>query len=70
MDLKVAEIVSITFEDQKNGDKFDTVNLQSSDDVLLYPVKAWANTISRISNYPGSTRDTPVNIYMCGKCFI
>ena len=68
--LRDADIVSITFEDQKNGDKFDTVNLQSSNDPLLCPLKAWANTVSRISEYPGTTRDTPVNVYMCGKRFL
>ena len=68
--LRSAEIVSITFEDQKNGEKFDTVNLQKSYDESLCPVIAWAKTITRITSYPGSTRDTPISVYLCGKKFI
>ena len=69
IDLETADIISITFEDQKNGDKHDTVNLQRSGDNLLCPLKSWARTVSRIYNYPGSTRDSPVNVYLCGKRF-
>ena len=68
--LEGADIVSITFEDQKNGDKFDTVNLQRSKDKSLCPIIAWAKTVIRITNYPGTTRDTPVSVYLCGKKFI
>ena len=68
-DLESADIVSITFEDQKNGEKFDTVNLQSSKDPVLNPVVAWATTIKRIVNYPGSTMNTQINSYLIGKKF-
>jgi hypothetical protein len=67
--LASADLVSITFEDQKNGDKFDTVNLQNSKDDVLNPVKAWANTITRIINSPGATKNTSVNVYLIGKRF-
>ena len=68
-DLAEAETISITFEDQKNGDKFDTVNLQNSNDKTLNPITAWANTVSRIMKSPGSTRNTPINSYLIGKKF-
>ncbi len=67
--LESAEIVAITFEDQKNREKFETVHLSKSDDSLLCPVKAWAATVKRIHNYPGSTRNTPVNTFLIGKKF-
>ena len=67
--LAKAEIISITFEDQKNGDKFETVNLQNSSDPILNPVVAWATTITRIVKSPGSTKDTPINSYLIGKKF-
>jgi hypothetical protein len=67
--LSSADIVSITFEDQKNGDRFETVNLQSSKDKLLNPVIAWATTIKRIINSPGSTKNTTINSYLIGKKF-
>ena len=68
-ELAKAETISITFEDQKNGDKFDTVNLQNSKDDILNPVIAWAETVSRIMKSPGSTRNTPINSYLIGKKF-
>ncbi len=58
-----AHIVSITFEDQKNREKFDTVNLHRSNDKLLCPVRSWGNTTLRIHSYPGSTMDTQVNTF-------
>ena len=67
--LASAEIVSITFEDQKNGEKFDTVNLQNSNDKVLNPVVAWAKTITRIMKSPGSTTNTTINSYLIGKKF-
>jgi hypothetical protein len=65
--LQNADLVSITFEDQKNGQKFDTVNLQTSKDKLLNPVVAWAKTTRRIMNYPGTSRNTSINFYLIEK---
>mmetsp|Transcript_4792 Transcript_4792/g.6205 ORF Transcript_4792/g.6205 Transcript_4792/m.6205 type:complete len:400 (+) Transcript_4792:13-1212(+) len=63
LNLNSADVVSITYEDQKNRDKFNTVHLHKSKDPLLCPVKAWAHIVQRIRSYPGSTRNTPVNTF-------
>jgi hypothetical protein len=65
--LQNADLVSITFKDQKNGQKFDTVNLQNSKDKLLNPVVAWAKTTKRIMSYPGTSRNTSINLYLIEK---
>ncbi len=67
--LESAEIVAITFEDQKNREKFETIHLSKLDDSLLCPVKSWASTIRHIHKYPGSTRNTPVDMFLIGKKF-
>ena len=59
--LDSASLISITFEDQKNRDKNESINLHRSSDPTLCPVKAWARTISRIWSYKGSSPNTPVN---------
>ena len=62
--LSSSDIVSITFEDQKNREKFDTVNLHRSEDEVLCPVKAWASTIKRLWSYPKTSKNTPVNLFL------
>ena len=46
--MMTATVLSITFEDQKNDRKFDTITMYAAPHKLLCPVKAWARVISRI----------------------
>ena len=62
--LQHAKMVAITFEDQKNRVKSDTVTNHRSGHQYLCPVIAWLKTIKRILSYPGSTGDTPINSFM------
>jgi hypothetical protein len=59
-DLELADSVAITFEMQKNDEKFDTVTHGSTDDSVLCPVLQWAHLVSRIWTYPGASLDTNV----------
>ena len=43
--LSSAELVSITFRDQKNGNKMETINIHASNDPILCPVRAWCRVI-------------------------
>lgn len=66
--LPSSDYISITFEDQKNGDKNDTITMQCAYDLVLCPVRAWAKIVQRISSYPSATPDTYVNaFYTNGK---
>ena len=62
--MEQATLISITFEDQKNRERNQTINLHRSKDPLLCPVRAWSATIRRIWSYKGSSRDSPVNSFM------
>ena len=63
-----ANIVYITFEDQKNREKFNMVHQHmSKDQALCYPVKSWASIVSRIAKYPELTQNTSVNFFLIGK---
>ena len=57
-----ANAISITFEDQKNDQLFDTVTMHSSPHPLLCPVKAWARITQRILAYPDTNEDSFVNL--------
>ena len=58
-----ADVVSITFVFQKNGEKEATITQHQSKNTLC-PVTAWAAIIARIRAYPKTTDSTPVNAYM------
>jgi hypothetical protein len=60
IDLESADSVAITFEMQKNDEKFDTVTHGRTDDSVLCPVIQWARLVSRIWTYPGASLDTNV----------
>lgn len=60
-DLRLADSVSLTFEMQKNQEKFDTVTHGATDHEFLCPVKQWAAVVNRIWSYPGATVNTPVS---------
>ena len=50
--LSQADAVALTFEDQKNGKKFDTVTMHCTSHCFLCPVKSWAFTVQRLRAYP------------------
>ena len=58
-----ANTVSITFEDQKNGNKMETISLHETGDKLICPVKFWSLTILRIRSYNNVNDDTPVSVF-------
>jgi hypothetical protein len=57
----ISPSVSLTFEMQKNQEKFDTVTHGTTGHKFLCPVKQWAAVVNRILIYPGATMDTPVS---------
>ena len=66
--LLKADCVSITFVEQKNNEKMETITqhrvLNSNKDIRLCPVYTWAHTIHRIHQYKKSTEDTTVNTFL------
>jgi hypothetical protein len=58
--LELIDSVAITFEMQKNDNKFETVIRGRTDDPFLYPVLQWARLANCIWSYEGTTQDTPV----------
>jgi hypothetical protein len=65
-DLASADIVSITFESQKNKTKFQTISLHRSSSKLC-PVSIWATIVKRIRSYPSANDSTNVNAYQSSK---
>jgi hypothetical protein len=61
--LTKAAYVSVIFEDQKNNHKFEKRTQQRSSDPILCPVQSWAQTVTRILSYPGTTLNTTVNCF-------
>ncbi len=59
-DLESADSVAITFETQKNDEKFDAVTHGRTYDRVLCPVLQWARLVSRIWTNPGASLDTNV----------
>ena len=57
------DFVSITFEDQKNNHKNDTITMHATNDLLLCPVKSWARVIKRVRKLKNATEDTFVNSF-------
>ncbi len=60
-DLHLADSVSLTFEMQKNQEKFDTVTHGSTGHEFLCPFKQLAAVVICILSYPGATMDTSVS---------
>jgi hypothetical protein len=65
--LRQAECVSITFVEQKNGEKMETITQHRVNSGNLCPVKAWAETIKRVRSYPGTTGKSAVNLFALPK---
>ena len=62
-EIENATLISITFEDQKNREKNQAINLHRSKDSLLCPIKAWSKVVKRVRSYNGSSKDSPVNSF-------
>ena len=59
-----AFFVSVTFVEQKNGEKFQTRTQSKTNDKILCPVRLWGRIIRRILHYrPDAGPDTPVNCW-------
>jgi len=61
--LLAADSVSITFETQKNGRKFDTITQWRTHHETLCPVIQWASLVKRIRTYPEANDNTNVSVY-------
>ena len=62
--LQSADYISITFEDQENGEKNDTITMQCAYNLVLCPVRSGAKIIQRILKYPSAFPDTYVNTFL------
>ena len=60
--LLQASMISITFENQKNGEKMETVT-QYRSDLDMCPVKFWARIVHRIRGYPNSSNRSHVDAF-------
>ena len=61
--LSLSDYVSITFEDQKNGERIDTITMHNACDLILCPVVAWAKIVKRVSKIPWGSPDSKVNAF-------
>ena len=70
-DLAHCDFLSITFEDQKNDMKNDTITMHAASDEILCPVKSWARVVKRITQIKSHSPDTHVNTFSDnGKVFL
>ena len=56
-----ADAVMITFTDQKNGEKNESIVRRRSTSDKFCAVRTWAQVVNRISGYPGAPPNSPVN---------
>ena len=60
--LKYATSISVTFRDQKNGNKCETITMPSTSSTDGFgPTQAWAAIVVRILSYPETSISSPVN---------
>ena len=59
--------VSITFVNQKDGEKQEAITLHETKDDTLCPVKAALKTVRRIMSYKSSKSETTINTYFSGN---
>jgi hypothetical protein len=59
-DLHLANSISLTFEVQKNQEKFDTVTHGSTSHEFLCSVEQWAAVVNHNLSYLAATMDTSV----------
>lgn len=62
--LEDSSSVSVTFEDQKNREKFETITMYTNDDKVLNPVRAWSNIVKRVLSYPKASKNSQVNLFL------
>ena len=62
--LHFADIISITFRDQKNGEKEETITLSRTNDPIACPVAQAAAIIRRILQIPGTGPVSSINTYI------
>ena len=66
--LHQAHAVKITFRNQKNGEKMESITrYRSKSKYGSDPISIWAQIISRINKIDGTTDTTPVNIVCINK---
>jgi hypothetical protein len=68
--LNSADCIAITFEQQKNDRKADTVTQWKTNDVNLRPVKIWMPIVTRIRSYKGMNPNSPVSLAKHGNKII
>ena len=61
--LHLADTVSITFRYQKRDQRDDTITQHRTLDPILCPVKAWAYTVRRLLQLPGTSMTTTVDTF-------
>ena len=58
-----AHCVKIAFDNQKNGEKMETITRTRGDpNTFSKPVKVWAQIVNRVLSYDGTGADTYVNV--------
>ena len=62
-DLHTADLVRIKFEFQKNDRRDVCIHMFSTEDAILNPVSAWANTVYRVRLIPDSNDTTEVCLF-------
>jgi hypothetical protein len=55
------DTVTITFKDQKNGERMQKRTAWRTNDPILSPVNAWTSIVTRIMPYSGCNKKTSVN---------
>ena len=63
-ELPQADFVTITFVDQKNGERMESVTQFCTNDRVLCPVRAAATIVKRIRAIPSTTEETTINAYI------
>jgi hypothetical protein len=61
--LAFADTVTLCFENQKNGEKFEEITQHKTGDPMFCPVLIWANIVQRVRSYPGTHGKTSVCTY-------
>jgi hypothetical protein len=68
--LHLADCVSVTFEQQKNERKSDTVTQWKTADPVLCTVKIWASIVTQILSYNGTNQNSPISLVFHRKKLI
>ena len=63
LDIFGVAAVSVTFREQKNGDKWDRTTHEATADPLMNPVRVLAHLVTELWKLPGTMPDTPICTY-------